>query len=251
MVRILSRNLIAIAVRKIIMSLDINKVSIKTSLSSCFGNNVKEIESSNEFFNELADKAEEVTIGAHEYLFRENDPSGYVYVPVSGALMLERSTSTGSRQVFAFLFTGNIIGNAKDTWYTFSAKTLTESTVIKINQKIIRDIFDKYPIIAQRYQEMMQHILSLILDQLFIMGQKTAHQRIAHFLLDMEHRLGHGSTRFHLPMSRQDIADYLGMSLETGSRGFSKLKREGLIQIDSNYQITILDGVSLKAYAEG
>ena len=233
------------------MTLDINKVSIKTSLSSCFGNNINEIESSTDFFNELADKADEVTIGANEYLFRENDLSDFVYVPVSGAIMLERSTSTGSRQVFSFLFTGNILGISEHSLYSFSAQTLTESTVIKINQKIIKSIFDKYPVIAQRYQEMTHHILSLILDQLFIMGQKTAHQRIAHFLLDMEYRIGHGSNRFHLPMSRQDIADYLGMSLETGSRGFSKLKKESLIQIDSNYQITILDHDKLKSYAEG
>ena len=172
-------------------------------------------------------------------------------MPVSGSIMLERSTSTGSRQVFSFLFTGNILGISEHTRYSFSAKTLTESTVVKINQKIIKSIFDKYPVIAHRYQEMTHHILSLILDQLFIMGQKTAHQRIAHFLLDMDHRIGRGSNKFHLPMSRQDIADYLGMSLETGSRGFSKLKKEELIQIDSNYQITILNYDKLKEYAEG
>lgn len=232
------------------MSLDINKVSIKTSLSSCFGNNVNDVEGAAEFFDELAEKAEELTIGSHQYLFRENDDNEYVYIPVSGAMMLERSTSTGSRQVFAFLFTGNLLGISEQAKYSFSAKALTEATVIKISQKIIKSVFDKYPIIAQRYQEMTSHVLSLILDQLFIMGQKTAHQRIAYFLFDMEHRLGHGSNKFHLPMSRQDIADYLGMSLETSSRGFSKLKREELIQVESNYQVTIIDAQRLRAYAD-
>jgi len=232
------------------MSLDINKVSIKTSLASCFGSNIKDLEGAAEFFEELAEKAEEVSVGAHEYVLREKDANDYVYVPVSGSIMLERSTSTGSRQVFAFLFTGNMLGVSELPYYTFSAKTLTESTVIKINQKLIKSAFDKYPVIAHKYQEMTAHILALILDQLFIMGQKTAHQRIAHFLLDMDHRLGHGNNKFHLPMSRQDIADYLGMSLETSSRGFSKLKREGLIQIESNYQITILEVEKLKAYAD-
>lgn len=231
------------------MSLDINKVSIKTSLASCFGNNIKDLEGSAEFFEELANKAEEVTVGAHEYILREKDPNDYVYVPVSGSIMLERSTSTGSRQVFAFLFTGNMLGVSELPQYTFSAKSLTEATVIKINQQLIKSVFDKYPIIAQRYQELTSNILALVLDQLFVMGQKTAHQRIAHFLLDMENRLGHGDNKFHLPMSRQDIADYLGMSLETSSRGFSKLKKEGLIHIESNYQITILENELLKDYA--
>lgn len=232
------------------MSLDINKVAIKTSLASCFGSTMKDEEASAEFLDELANKAEEITVGSAEYLFREKDSSDYVYIPVSGSIMLERSTSTGSRQVFAFLFTGNLLGISETASYSFSAKTLTESTVIKIHQKIIRNVFDKHPTVAKRYQNVTNHILSLILDQLFVMGQKTAHQRIAHFLLDMEHRLGHGSSKFHLPMSRQDIADYLGMSLETSSRGFSKLKKDMLIHIESNYQITILDRDALFAYSE-
>lgn len=232
------------------MSLDINKVAVKTSLASCFGSNIKDMEGAAEFFDELALKAEEVELSANQYIFREKDKSDHVYVPISGSMMLERSTSTGSRQVFAFLFTGNILGISEHATYSFSAKTLTNSVVIKINQRLIKDVFDKYPAIAQRYQEMTNHILALILDQLFIMGQKTAHQRIAHFLLDMKHRLSHGTNTFHLPMSRQDIADYLGMSLETASRGFSKLKKEGLIDIESNYQITVLEMEQLTEYAE-
>lgn len=232
------------------MSLDINKVVIKTSLTSCFGSHFKEVEGASQFFDELASDAEEVSVGANEYIFREKDPSNYVYIPESGSMMLERSTASGSRQVFAFLFTGNLLGLSEHANYSFSAKTLTNSVVIKISRKLMKDIFDKYPAVAQRYHDVTGHILSLILDQLFIMGQKTAHQRLAHFLLDMEHRLGHGTHKFLLPMSRQDIADYLGMSLETASRGFSKLKNEGQIKIESNYQITITDREALVEYAE-
>ena len=114
----------------------------------------------------------------------------------------------------------------------------------------MKDVFEKYPAVAQRYHNATNHILSLILDQLFIMGQKSAHQRLAHFLLDMMARIGHGTNRFLLPMSRQDIADYLGMSLETASRGFSKLKADGLIEIKSNYQITVTDKDKLVSYAD-
>ncbi len=232
------------------MSLDINKVVIKTSLTSCFGSHFKEVEGATQFFDELAADAEEVTLGPNEYIFREKDPSSYVYIPESGSMMLERSTASGSRQVFAFLFTGNLLGLSEHATYSFSAKTLTNAVVIKISRQLMKDIFDKYPAVAQRYHDVTGHILSLILDQLFIMGQKTAHQRLAHFLLDMEHRIGHGTHKFLLPMSRQDIADYLGMSLETASRGFSKLKNEGLIKIESNYQITILQRDDLVQYAE-
>jgi CRP-like cAMP-binding protein len=88
------------------------------------------------------------------------------------------------------------------------------------------------------------------MDRLFIMGRKYAHQRIAYFLLDMHERIGHEEGRFNLPMSRQDVSDYLGMSIETASRGFSNLKKKGLIEVKKNYQVCILDFERLKAFSE-
>jgi CRP-like cAMP-binding protein len=233
------------------MPLDINNVVIKTSLTSCFGSHFKKVEGAVEFIDELAKEAEEISLKPGEYVFQENDKSDYVYIPETGSIMLERSTASGSRQIFAFLFTGNLLGLSEHAHYSFSAKTLTNSVVIRITKQMMKDVFNKYPAVAHRYHDVTAHILSLILDQLFIMGQKSAHQRLAHFLLDMQHRLGHGTHKFFLPMSRQDIADYLGMSIETASRGFSKLKADGLIKIESNYQITVLEMPKLLAYAEG
>lgn len=223
------------------MPCDMNKVAIKTSLSSCFGNRFGDIEGAQAFINELADVAEEVALDPQTYIFKENDPSDFVYIPESGSIMLERSTADGCRQVFAFLFTGNLLGLSEYDHYSFSAKTLNNSVAIKINKQIMNDVFEKHPYVAQRYHNVTNHILSLILDQLFIMGQKSAHQRLVLFLLDMQKRIGHGTNKFLLPMGRQDIADYLGMSLETASRGFSKLKSDKHIHILNNYQITILD----------
>jgi CRP/FNR family transcriptional regulator len=232
------------------MPLDINKIVIKTSLTSCFGSQFKDVEGATEFIEELAREAEEVTLAPGEYVYREKDKSEYVYIPETGSIMLERCTASGSRQVFSFLFTGNLLGLSERPTYAFSAKTLTNAVVIRITKKMMKDVFEKHPAVAQRYQDVTSHILSLILDQLFVMGQKTAHQRLAHFLLDMQHRIGHGTQKFFLPMSRQDIADYLGMSLETASRGFSKLKSDGLIKIQLNYQITLLEKEKLLAYSE-
>jgi CRP-like cAMP-binding protein len=232
------------------VAFDANKVAIKTSLSSCFGRNFIGVEGAQHFIDDLALEAEEITLSAQTYIFEENDLSEYVYIPESGSIMLERSTAAGCRQVFAFLFTGNLLGLSEHAHYNFSAKTLNDSVVIKINKKIIRDVFKKHPSVAQSYYNVTNHILSLILDQLFIMGQKSAHQRLVLFLLDMQDRIGHGTNKFLLPMSRQDIADYLGMSLETASRGFSKLKANKQIDILNNYQITILNKEELIQYAE-
>ncbi|WP_127025363.1 Crp/Fnr family transcriptional regulator [Rheinheimera mangrovi] len=232
------------------MTLDTSKVSIKTSLASLFGKNLYEVDGDQLFLDELSQCAQEVTVREGSYIFKEGDPSDYVYVAISGAIMLERSTSKGVRHVFAFLFTGNLLGLSEFSVYSFSAKALNNVTVIKMNKKIIQSIFDRYPTIAKRFHQFTTHVLHYILDQMFIMGQKTAHQRLAHLILDMAHRIGHGTNRFFLPMGRQDIADYLGMSLETTSRGFSHLKKQGIINIENNYKITVLDSAALKEFAD-
>ncbi|TKB43257.1 Crp/Fnr family transcriptional regulator [Thalassotalea mangrovi] len=231
------------------MPLDLEKVGVKTALRSFLGSNDLDTNTLAEFYQDLSRNSEEIRYSPGQHLFREGDLNEYIYIPVSGAIMLERSTSSGSRQVFAFLLTGNILGVSDQLIYNFSAKALNDSNVIKISQKLMKNIFERYPAIAKRYQQITSHILSMILDQLFIMGQRTAHQRLAHLLLDMQNRLGHGTNKFHLPMSRQDIADYLGMSLETTSRGFSQLKKLDLINIENNYQITIVERVKLTDYA--
>lgn len=231
------------------MTIDTSKISIKTSLSSCLGRDFFDLSGTTSFVEELAANAQEVHVDEHCYLFKENDPSDYVYIPISGVVMLERSTSNGARHVFAFLFTGNLLGLAEYSYYTFSAKAVSNAVVVKISKQLILSIFERHPQIAKRFHEATTHILTRILDQLFIMGQKTAHQRLANFLMDMANRIGHGTMRFYLPMSRQDIADYLGMSLETTSRGFTKLKNEGYISIENNYRITIEEPERLNDYA--
>lgn len=232
------------------MKLDTSKVSIKTSLASCFGSNFQDLNGSQDFLDELATMAQEITIEANSYIFKERDANNYVYIPISGVIMLERSTARGSRHVFAFLFTGNLIGLSEFSFYTFSAKSVSNSTIVKINKDLIKNVFERHPQIAKRFHEYTNMVLNYILDQLFIMGQKTAHQRLALFLLDMEKRIGHGTKKFFLPMSRQDIADYLGMSLETTSRGFTSLKNKGLISIENNYSITLLDPITLTEFSD-
>ncbi len=157
--------------------------------------------------------------------------------------MLERTASNGARQVYAFLFTGNILGlsTASIDSYNFSAKALTDLSAIKIRRKDLETYFDAHHDVAKKFHNRTEMVLAGMLDHLFVMGQRTAHQRLAHFLLDMEKRLFCHKGQYHLPMSRQDIADYLGMTVSTACRGFTKLKKKDWININSNSLITIVD----------
>ncbi|MEE2002942.1 Crp/Fnr family transcriptional regulator [Alkalimonas sp. MEB108] len=231
-------------------ALDTSKVSIKTSLAACFGRNLYEQPGAHEFLQELSQSAQEVNIQQGGYIFKEGDPSDYVFIAISGAIMLERSSPKGARHVFAFLFTGNLLGLSEFTVYSFSAVALTGATVVKINKRLIQNIFERHPKIAKSFHDFTTHVLHYVLDQMYILGQKTAPQRLAHFLLDMDTRLGRSSGQFYLPMNRIDIADYLGMSLETTSRSFSNLKKRKLIEIESSHKIIINDRAAILEFID-
>jgi len=231
-------------------ALDTSKVSIKTSLAACFGRNLYEQPGAHDFLQELSQSAQEVNVQQGCYIFKEGDPSDYVFIAISGAIMLERSSRKGARHVFAFLFTGNLLGLSEFTVYSFSAVALTSTTVVKINKRLIQNIFERHPKIAKSFHDFTTHVLLYVLDQMYILGQKTAPQRLAHFLLDMNNRLGRSSGQFYLPMNRIDIADYLGMSLETTSRSFSNLKRRKMIEIESSHKIIISNQQAMLAFVD-
>lgn len=225
------------------------KTDIKASLVACFGNHFSGVKGAHHFLEELSINADSVSLEANEYLFKEHDTCQHFFILESGAMMLERSTASGSRQVFAFLVTNNLLGITESAHYSYGAKAITCSSLIRVNAKLLRNNFKKFSAVAKRYNDITGRILSLTLDHLFIMGQLSAHQRLAHFLLDIEQRINSDCPHFMLPMSRQDIADYLGISLETTSRGFSKLKNEGLIKVQGNSQITLLEREKLCEYS--
>ncbi|WNC72123.1 helix-turn-helix domain-containing protein [Thalassotalea psychrophila] len=232
------------------MSLDINKISVKNSLTSCFGTALESINGGDEFLALLANNADEVHIDSHDYLLNEGESADYVFIPISGSVMLERTASNGARQVYAFLFTGNILGLSTSSIakYNYSAKALSDLTAIRINRQVLEEFFKRALDIGKKYHTRTEVVLSAMLDHLFVMGQRTAHQRLAHFLLDMENRLFCHKGQYNLPMSRQDIADYLGMTVSTACRGFTALKKKGWISISSNSLIIINDRDAMTHY---
>lgn len=231
------------------MSIELDKITIKTALTSCLGRDFLAFEGSEDFVADLSAHAEEVRVQTGDYLFKEDDPVKHGYISISGSFMLERATSEGTRHIFAFVFTGSLLGFSEQHHFTFSAKALSESAAIKVNMTFIEELFDKYPEIAKRVHNKTNKILSMILDQLFVLGQKTAHQRIAIFLLGMLKQIGNQQNTFLLTMARRDVADYVGMSIETCSRGLSKLSKQGIISIKDNYIVTVLDEERLVEFA--
>ena len=182
------------------------------------------------------------TLAAGEYLFHQHTQARSVYMLEEGMLMMERSSSTGRRQVMAFMHPGNFIGITHNEHYEFTVSALAPSRVREIPIRPFIELQDSIPRLKENVRRIGGNILAHTLDQVFALGQKKAHERVCFLLKQLSDRLPRQRRHLiELVMTRQDIADYLGLTIETVSRAFGKLKREKVIDIYSAHTVEILD----------
>jgi len=192
-------------------------------------------------------------IEAGEYLLHEEDPVRQVYNISSGALALERLASDGAKQIMAFCYAGDFIGISSGRSYSVSARALKPLTACQWQEADLQSLYKTYPKLETRVHEITARVVEAIMDQLFVLGRKKATEKIAWFLLFIETRQANVdglSESFNMPMTRVDIADYLGLTVETVSRAFTQLKTKGLIDITDKWTITIKDRVALTALGD-
>jgi CRP/FNR family transcriptional regulator len=190
------------------------------------------------------------TLETGDYLFHQHTQARSVYMLEEGMLMMERSSSTGRRQVMAFMHPGNFIGITHNEHYEFTVSALSPARIREIPIKPFIALQDELPQLKENVRRIGGNILAHTLDQVFALGQKKAHERVCFLLKQLSDRMP--AQRKHLielVMTRQDIADYLGLTIETVSRAFGKLKREGVIDIFSAHTVEILDRDALEALA--
>ena len=194
--------------------------------------------------------AHPVRVKAHGSLLRQHTQAKHVYNIISGSLMVERLSSAGRRQVLAFLFPGDFVGIAFDGYFEFTVRALTDVVAAAYQRKAFDRYQEKHPGLKRNMDTITTAILARALEQVFALGQKKAHERLC-FLLNQLLRRQPGSTprRLPLPMTRRDIADYLGLTIETVSRAFTKLSDDGVLEIDQIYLCRILDLPALQEMA--
>ncbi|WP_022728667.1 helix-turn-helix domain-containing protein [Fodinicurvata sediminis] len=183
-------------------------------------------------------------------LVREGTPITFAYNITEGAVRLSRLLQDGRRQVMGFLFTGDFIGLTRRNSFTFSAEAITATDSCSFALDDLEKLSDDNPHLRQRLYEMACGELDAAQEQMLLLGRKTAQERVASFLLDVRQRqLRHDSDEscITLPMTRGDIADYLGLTLETVSRSFSRLRQEQIIEVRETYRVALLDFTRLQA----
>ena len=179
-----------------------------------------------------------INYGRDEEIFGEDEPSDYVYLVTRGAVRTYKLLSDGRRQIAAFCLPGDIFGLDVGSTHNFTAEAVQDSQVIVTKRSAILALAQRDGAFAGELWQAAASDLSHAQDQLLLLGRKNAQERVAAFLLEMADRT-RAVNAIELPMSRQDIADYLGLTIETVSRTISHLEHEQAIALPRSRQIEL------------
>jgi CRP/FNR family nitrogen fixation transcriptional regulator len=174
-----------------------------------------------------------------EELFAEGDDAECFYKVVSGTIRSYKLLSDGRRQIDAFHLPGDMFGLEAGREHRFSAEAVDGATVLAFRRSRLDDLRHADPGFDDEVMSSMIRNLERAQDHMLLLGRKTAQEKIATFLLDLADRLDKDD-RFELPMQRSDIADHLGLTIETVSRTLTQLAREGLIGLASSSRTVVL-----------
>lgn len=185
-----------------------------------------------------------------ETLFEEGDEADSAYEVESGLLRVYRLLPDGRRQITGFLSDGRIIGIPEEGVCTCSVEAATTTTLRRYRRAVYERRLDGEPGFARRLLKAAFLDLRQAEDQALLLGRKSATEKLASFLLQMSWLQG-GADGITLPMCRSDIADYLGLTVETVSRAFTTLKSQGIIALKTPIRVDILERDWLESCADG
>lgn len=185
-----------------------------------------------------------------DILFRSGDKFRSLYAVRSGCLKLHTASDLGEEQIIGFYLPGEIVGldGLDNSAHSCTAVALETSSLCGLPYTNLTDICKRVPALNDQLFRLMGRELSQDNQLLLTITKKNAEERIATFLLSLSSRfkrLGYSATEFKLSMSRSDIGNYLGLTIETVSRGMNKFQKLGLIGIERKF-VRILDMPALK-----
>ena len=173
--------------------------------------------------------ARPVCFAQRQQMFAQDEPANSVFNVTSGSVRLYRLLPDGRRQVVGFAIPGDFLGLSMSERSVYGAEALTSVTACRFNRETFSHFVDERPHLLRRLYDLASHELSLAQEQMVIIGRRTAEERVVCFIIGLRARWAQfngNSVTVPLPMTRQDIADFLGLTIETVSRAISKLARE-------------------------
>lgn len=170
-------------------------------------------------------------------IYGEHEPAEYLYKVISGTVRTYKVLNDGRRQIGFFYLPGDVFGLEVGDKHGFSAEAIVDCKVLVIKRSNVIALAARDADITRQLWEMTAIELRRVQDHIMLLI-KTAQERVAGFLLEMASRT-RGATEIELPMSRQDIADYLGLTIETVSRTLTQLENSGTIAVPASRRIVL------------
>ena len=199
------------------------------------------------------DISTEKKYGNKENIFIQLDESVKLYNITEGNVKIYQLMNDGRIQIIGFLYPGDFFGSYKNGKYNYSADAIGNVKVCVFDQEKLDKYIEKNISLAKELLHLTSHELTLAQDRISVLGKFGATERLRKFIFNISEqrkRIGWKNNPISLPMTRQDIADYLGLTIETVSREFSKLKTSNIIKILNSKQIFITDFKKLSDISE-
>lgn len=188
----------------------------------------------------------------HGSLFCEGDDASFIYEVLDGVLCNYRLLADGRRQVISFAYPGDLIGLGGETHH-YNCDAISNAAVRSIPRSTLLSAARECPDLGHKLFQMATSELADMQDCYVMLGRKSAVEKIASFLLGLARRYENhdvDAIAFDLPMTRSDIADFLGLTIETVSRNFTKLKMNGVIDLPQSSRVIVRDMVRLEELSE-
>ena len=171
-------------------------------------------------------------------IYGEGEPAEYLYKVISGAVRVTKLLDDGRRQITAFHLPGEIFGLELGKEHRFSAEAISDCSILVVSRNAVVALATRDAEVARQLWTLTADALEQVQEHMLVLGCMNAKERVANFLLQLANRLSAGD-EVELPMSRQDIADYLGLTIETVSRTITQLEHDALITLPSSRRILL------------
>jgi CRP/FNR family transcriptional regulator, nitrogen fixation regulation protein len=182
--------------------------------------------------------ATEFTYRKDEEIYGEDEPAEYVYQVIRGAVRTYKLLSDGRRQIGAFHLPGDVFGLESGANHRLAAEAILDTTLRLVKRKSLEQSAQSDVRVARDLWSITSGELRHAENHMLLLGRKTAMERVATFLLEMDRRIAK-TGMIALPMCRRDIGDYLGLTLETVSRALSELQQQGVLGLSGARQIVL------------
>ena len=191
---------------------------------------------------------------AKEFVFVDGDPAKHIYRIEAGAVSLFKILADGRRQILGFAYAGDFIGLGLQGEHIMNAQAIKATKVRSMPVAALYQIATHDPTLSFKLYQTIAQELAATRDLLMTTGHRSASERVASFLMALSRRNernGEAANIVDLPMTRADIADFLGLTIETVSRTLTKMKSKRLIDLPQSARVHLMDMKELQRIAEG